>query len=110
MEKGVEFDSYETVRKLAEATGLEIDDIDLLSFDKDGIFEPDPFVLSEAVEKGLLIKNKNSDLLGDKIEELLIYIKLHQNLCLYPKREPVRLLKLEIRQLWLLTRKFRSRK
>ncbi len=55
---------------LSDAVGISEDQIDLLFFDTN---EADPTVLYEALSTGVLLKNSDPDMLGDRIDALSRY-------------------------------------
>ncbi len=55
--------------------GIPIRKIDLLSLDLD---ETDPKVLSEAINHGILLKNVDADILGDRIEMISEYLMFNE--------------------------------
>jgi predicted nucleotidyltransferase len=72
LREGVDrFEAYtQLMRSLAEASGLPEGKIDILFFD---LHEANPHVLIKAVNSGVLIKNSNPDLLGERIEHISMY-------------------------------------
>ena len=60
---------------LSNLLGIPIRKIDLLSLDLD---EADPNVLSEAINNGILLKNIDADLLGDRIEMISEYLMFNE--------------------------------
>jgi predicted nucleotidyltransferase len=65
------FEAYtQLMHSLAEASGLPEGNIDILFFD---LREANPHVLIKAVNSGILIKNSNPDLLGERIEHISMY-------------------------------------
>ena len=60
---------------LSNLLGISKRKIDLLSLDLD---EADPHVLSEAINHGILLKNVDADLLGDRIEMISEYLMFNE--------------------------------
>ena len=69
---GVDADNawFELAGFLSDTAGIPEDQVDLLFFDMN---EADPMVLYEALSTGVLLKNNNPDLLGDRIDALSRY-------------------------------------
>ena len=69
---GVDFFTldFELLPKISQATGFNLDQIDLVVFDSKMV---NPHILYEAVNKGILLKNESPGLLTDKIEALSQY-------------------------------------
>lgn len=69
---GVDADNawFELVGFLSDTAGIPEDQVDLLFFDMN---EADPMVLHDALSTGVLLKNNNPDLLGDRIDALSRY-------------------------------------
>lgn len=61
---------FELRRRLAEALSIFEDQVDVLIFDLE---QADPAVLFRAISEGILLKNEDPDLLGDKIDALSRY-------------------------------------
>jgi predicted nucleotidyltransferase len=61
---------FELAASLSDTLGIQEDKIDLLFFNMD---EADPMVLYEAVSTGILLKNRDPDMLGDSIDALSRY-------------------------------------
>ena len=69
---GVDADDawFELAGFLSDTVGIPEDQVDLLFFDMN---EADPMVLHDALSTGVLLKNNNPDLLGDRIDALSRY-------------------------------------
>ncbi|HEX9971038.1 MAG TPA: nucleotidyltransferase domain-containing protein [bacterium] len=61
---------FELSYRIGQSLNINADKVDVVFFDLDQV---DPEVLYEAVNQGILLKNKHLDLLTDKIEELSRY-------------------------------------
>lgn len=61
---------FDLAASVSDALGIPEDKVDLLFFDMD---EADPMVLYQAVSNGILLKNRDPDMLGDSIDALSRY-------------------------------------
>ncbi|MBT3224789.1 MAG: nucleotidyltransferase domain-containing protein [Deltaproteobacteria bacterium] len=61
---------FDIVSNLAKTLGISEDRIDLLLFD---LGEADPIILYNAINRGVLLKNSDSNILGDMIDALSGY-------------------------------------
>ncbi len=74
---------FDIVSNLAKTLGISEDRIDLLFFD---LGEADPIILYNAINRGVLLKNSDSNILGDMIDALSGYFLENEPIIMQAKQ------------------------